>query len=457
MLRYNFLYRITVVSMMALRLGMDYFYVYKIRKRWLKRPVSDEKLSNIHRRNGKMLYKQAVYFRGGLIKICQFLSMRMDLLPKEYIEELGKLLDKVEPMKFEVLEKKLVSELKKPFSDVFSEFDREAIAAASLAQVHRAVLKDGREVAVKIQYPGLGRAIQADLIVAGLVLKVIDKVQERFNVGDMYEELAKSLLDEGNFVTEGKYCEEMKKNLSHLEKVDIPAIIWEYTTPSLLVMDFKPGLRLSEYSKFKDKGKNIDFKQIVEVVLEAFAQMIFVHGLFQADPHLGNFLIDVEGDGSSDDLKVVFLDFGMSKRISPALKRTLRKGFIALFKQDTDLLVEAMFEMGTLDETNEDAIRRLTEFAFKEIGLASFNDLQGLDADMIRENVSRIVSEIRGFSIPNDIVLFLRMLSIIEGMTFHLAPDVNFINISAPYVMNFISDKQMDDDVNKASASREPV
>ncbi|KKR78018.1 MAG: ubiquinone biosynthesis protein UbiB, partial [Candidatus Nomurabacteria bacterium GW2011_GWA2_40_9] len=226
------------------------------------------------------------------IKLGQLLSIRPDLLPKEYIKELGKLQDKVKEFPFELVEKEIKKEFGKDISGIFSSFDKKPIASASISQVHKARLKTGEIVAVKIQRPKVREIMETDIDIMFHIARTIEKYMpelRKYGLVRIVEEFSKWTNDELNFKIEARNAKRFRKNFSGSRIVRIPKIYDDYTRERIIVMEFIDGIELHNVEEIK--RKKLDFDKIIKNGFDVILTSVFVHGFFHADPHPGNILV----------------------------------------------------------------------------------------------------------------------------------------------------------------------
>src|SRR5713101_3707851 len=258
------------------------------------------------------------------IKIGQLLSTRADLLPLPYMEALARLQDKVEPFAFLEVEKIVSAELGVRLSKAFAEFEPEPIAAASLGQVHRAALRDGRQVAVKVQRPGIRDEILKDLEALAEIAAFADQHTEmgrRFGFTTILEEFRKALLRELDYRLEARNMEILATNLRAFERIVVPLPVADYTTSRVLTSDYIRGEKITKLSPLV--RTEIDGEVLASQLFRAYLQQILVDGFVHADPHPGNVFL-------TDDKRVALLDLGMVTRIPPGMQEKVLRLLLAI-------------------------------------------------------------------------------------------------------------------------------
>ncbi len=396
---------------------------------FLSQESRDSRLSALNRRNAVLIREKALEMKGVMIKVGQFLSSRKDFLPDEYIEELSELQDQVPPHDFGEIRQRIIHELGSPPEEVFAEFEKEPIAAASLGQVHRAVLKDGIEAAVKVQYPGIEKIIETDIKMFEVLIRLMRGRMGWINLRVIHEEFSKIVRAELDYVQEGKNAEKFRLNFSSDERVVIPRVYWEFSSGKVLTLEFVGGIKITECAVIKASG--VDCRKLVNLLVETYAKMIFVHGFFHCDPHPGNIFM---GEGAT----IVFVDFGMVQAITDATRRNLRRYANAIVENDATAIVEALEKLGFLIEgADYTAIADVTQDLIDKYRYSTPEELKSLTVDDIGEELDHVRGVINNFQVPNYFILLLRTIGMLNGMSYRLNPEVNIIEIAKPYIKEF--------------------
>jgi predicted unusual protein kinase regulating ubiquinone biosynthesis (AarF/ABC1/UbiB family) len=296
-----------------------------------------------HRWSAGRLYDVAVRNQGLLIKTAQFLSSRPDIVPEEYIKVLSGLQDEVPPEPFEVIRRVIEGELGRQLESVFLEFDREPVASASLAQVHRAVLKDGRVCAVKVQYPGIDHIVDIDLTNMAFFIGVFNKLDRSMDYRFVAEEMRKNIPLELDFIHEGHNAERIAKDFADVDDVVVPKIYWEYTSKRVLTMEYMDGVKVTDFEALERMG--IDPSDVAKILVYAFAEMIINHGFFHADPHAGNLFVQ-------PGPKLVLLDFGQAQDLPPHFREVMARFTQSLLSGDTSAMGIAFRDLGFRTQTD---------------------------------------------------------------------------------------------------------
>ncbi|XP_009626295.1 uncharacterized protein [Nicotiana tomentosiformis] len=275
-------------------------------------PDSDEyrlALSKVHLRSAKRILTMCDANKGSYVKAGQFVAA-IRQVPKEYSTSLSSLQDQAVPCQFEAIKEVLLRNLGPNFSDIFFSFDEQPVAAASIAQVHHAVLKDHQEVAVKVQYPGLEYQMKFDLATMSFLSKSVGLLFPEYRFQWLVSEFEKSIASELDFIAEAKNLEKTGKNFNNNCMVKVPHVFWDLTTKQVLTMQFCKGHKVDDLDFLKQRG--ISPVKVAKVLAEVFAEMIFIHGFLHGDLHPGNILVSPEG---KNGFSLVLLDFGICKHL----------------------------------------------------------------------------------------------------------------------------------------------
>ena len=399
-------------------------------QRWIERNLAPSDMPARwraqHRRNAEELYAAAVELQGLILKSAQWLGARPDLLPPPSIEVLSRLQDRVPARPYAVIRRVVERELGRPLGAVFAHFAKAPVASASLAQVHEATLLDGRRVAVKVQYPEIATLVRADLGSLRFVLGALARVERDFDWAPLLDEIADAVPRELDFEQEGHAAERMARALSARRDVRIPAVIWEWSTRRVLVMEYVEGIRLGEPAALRAAG--VDPRRVARTLVEVFAEQILVHGFFHADPHPGN--LRVEADGS----RLVLLDFGLTKELPPDFRAAVWELAGALLLGQRERLGAALVRLGFQTrggrEDSLQAIAELLSGAAQE--LRAKGRLEPATLARLREELPERIRRDPIVRIPHHLVLVGRALGLLSGQLTSLGADVDLMQIFAP-------------------------
>src|ERR1700754_49972 len=347
------------------------------------------------------------------IKLGQLLSTRADLLPAPYLDALTRLQDHIEPFPYEEVERIVSSELGVRISKAFEEFDPVPIGAASLAQVHRAWMRDGRAVVVKVQRPDIRELIVGDLDALNEIAHFLDQHTElgrRYEFENMLFHLRKSLLRELDFTIEANNLHTIRENLAEFEQIVVPGPIDDYTTTRVLTMDYIAGKKITDLSPLR--LLEIDGTALADELFSAYLKQFLVDGLFHADPHPGNVFV-------TDDDQIALLDLGMIGRVTQSFQDNLLRLLLAISEGRGDTAAEAAVRMGEPKEGFDRWAfdRRITD-------LVNENS----DAILSRMNAGKVTLEITKvaadcwFRLPAEFTMFAKALLNLDRVVYTLDP-----------------------------------
>lgn len=380
-----------------------------------------------HRRSAECIYQTALHLEGWLVKACQFIGTRADILPQEYVEILSRLQDQVPPRSFPVVQQRVEAELGKPLLEVFASFSPQPIAAASLAQVHEARLHDGRRVAVKVQYPGIAELVDLDVRNIAFFVEWLAKLEPRYDFRFVVRELQRYIPLELDFVHEGHNAELVRKNFaSRGDEVVAPQIYWEYTTPRILVMEFMDGIKVTEVEALREAG--IDTRVVAQKLTEAYLQQMLLDGLFHADPHPGNLLVQ-------PGPRLVFLDFGLTKDLPPEFPGEMARLTSAIVTQDTEAIIASFRRLGFV--TKHGGSESLLVLGEAMLGHSVKENKSYADPAMVDRFNAELSDAMRKDPIvdaPSDLVLVGRVMGLLSGIGKQLGSEVNLLTTLMPYV-----------------------
>jgi predicted unusual protein kinase regulating ubiquinone biosynthesis (AarF/ABC1/UbiB family) len=390
---------------------------------------SAERVKRLHARNARMLREKMIEQRGVFIKIGQFLSSRVDLLPEEYTSELSKLQDQVPPAPFEDIRRRVIEELG-PMEEVFASFDEVPIASASLGQVHKACLKDGDCIVVKVQYPGIEQVIAADMRTVKVIMRILRVLYSQVNLDVIYAEFSRIVMEELDYLKEGKNAETFARNFAEEPRIKIPIVYWPYTTAKVLTLERLTGVKISDIAGIDAQGT--DRKEVGRLLAEAYARMFFVDGFFHGDPHPGNIFV-------RPGPEIVFVDFGMVDRISLPKRQGLRRAFTAIVDRDSLGIVRALVDMGFIPLTRDiQPLVTLVERLMNKYRDMTLSQFKAMDIEELSNDLLETLQLSPSIQIPNDFILFGRVVGMLNGLGSHLDPDTNLIEIAAPFARKFI-------------------
>jgi ubiquinone biosynthesis protein len=358
------------------------------------------------------------------IKLGQILSTRPDILPPEFIKELSKLKDSVPPNPWEDVRAVLVAEIGGEPEQFFEEINPIPLGAASLAQVHAAILKNGEEVVVKVQRPDILATIKSDLE----ILKEMASLAERTPWGvlnhpeEMVDEFAYSLYNELDYRREGRNADRFRANFKGSESLYLPKIYWEHTTRRVLVMERMQGIKIDDITAIDAAGYN---RKIVAVhATDMIVKEVLQHGFFHADPHAGNFIV-MPGE------VIGAMDFGLVGELTERDRNHLTHLYVSAIALDADSIIDELIRMGVVHSgTDRSRLRRDLE---RLLGKYTGAMLKDINIQEVLEEITALCSRHR-LSVPSNLWLLGKSLAMIEGLGLQLDPDFDFFVVSEPYM-----------------------
>ncbi len=374
----------------------------------------DQQLSADAPREAKELADDLEQRGPTFIKLGQLLSTRPDMLPLPYIEALARLQDKVEPFAYEEVERIVNTELGVRLSKAFTEFEREPMAAASLGQVHRARMRDGRQVAVKVQRPNIREQIAEDLEAFEEIAEFLDGITDlgrRFEFTKTLGEFRKSLLRELDYRQEAQHLMTLGGNLREFERICVPQPVLDYTTSRVLTMDYVAGRNILSLNRLV--LVDINGEALAEDLFRAYLKQILVDGFFHADPHPGNVFL-------TDDGRIALLDLGMVAHVTPRLQDRLLQLLLAISEGRSDDAARFAIQIGEKTDKFNAA-----DFSSRVAGFVSAYqqaELQRIEAGRIVLQITQIAGEC-GIRLPPDLTMLGKTLLNLDQVGWTLDPD----------------------------------
>ncbi|HXG57414.1 MAG TPA: AarF/UbiB family protein [Thermoanaerobaculia bacterium] len=369
------------------------------------------------------------------VKFGQVLSTRPDIVPPEYIAALEELQDNIEPFSFAAVEATVENELAVRLSKAFASFDAQPLAAASLGQVHRAVLRDGREVVVKVQRPGVRDQVRNDLAAFAGIARALEEHTEigrRMNLTAALEQVRLTLLNELNYVQEARNMDIMRENLAQFERIHVPAVVHDLSSARVLTTELVKGRKVSKLTPLALIEH--DYADLARVITEAYLKQICVDGFWHSDPHPGNVFIR-EADGET---QLVLLDFGMVSRITHEFQDEVIKLILAISSNRGTEAAEACIRVAEVQD-GFDATRFVREIASV---VASVQD-----ADVRRINIGQLLFHViavagsNDLRLPPELAMLAKTLLNLDGITRRLDPEYDPKSVIRNYAEQLIAQK----------------
>ncbi|KAF5726315.1 putative Ubiquinone biosynthesis protein coq-8 [Tripterygium wilfordii] len=435
------------VFTLAVIIYLDYKAVQQ-REKWTNKSKRSALWEKAHERNAKRVLSLMIELEGLWVKLGQYLSTRADVLPHAYVSLLKQLQDSLPPRPLQEVCQTIESELGEPLDDLFSYFDKNPLATASIAQVHRATLKSGKEVVVKVQHEGIKTIILEDLKNAKSIVDWIAWAEPQYDFNPMINEWCKEAPKELDFNTEAEntrtvyrnlHCKDKHEMMEPANQVDVlmPEVI--QSTEKVLILEYMDGIRLNDSKSLEEFS--INKQKVVEEITRAYAHQIYVDGFFNGDPHPGNFLVSKEPPH-----RPILLDFGLTKKLSGSTKRALAKMFLASAEGDHVALLSAFEEMGLRLRVDlpEQAMEVTTVF-FRattpaneaQENVKSLAEKRAKNLKVVQEKMKLNEKEVKRFNpidaFPGDIVIFFRVLNLLRGLSSMMNVHIVYIEIMRPF------------------------
>jgi len=426
------LLRLLKIIFVVLRFGLDEFLLAPGQVRWLRAPLNLLLFMRNTSQPRAVRLRLALENLGPIfVKFGQMLSTRRDLMPADLADELAKLQDRVPPFPSAQAVAMLEAVYGKPLREVFRSFEETPVASASVAQVHFAVLPDGRDVAVKILRPNITDIISHDIALLKVAADMIEWWAEgrRLRPGEVIKEFEKHLVDELDLTREAANCSQLKRNFANSELLLVPEVYWAYCSTEVMVMERMYGITISHMSALREAG--IDIPKLAANGVEIFYTQVFRDGFFHADMHPGNVQVAANG-------QYIALDFGIMGSLTDSDKHYLAQNFIAFFRRDYKRVAEVHIECGwapaeTRVDELESAIRAVCEPIFdKPLREVSFGRV-----------LLRLFQTSRrfGIEVQPQLVLLQKTLLNVEGLGLQLDPELDLWKTAKPWLERWMAEQ----------------
>jgi ubiquinone biosynthesis protein len=407
-------------SMLTLMAGVSRYLWLMTRDRlpWVK--PSEAAWRKANRKTGKAIYNLATTLRGGMVKFGQVVGSRADYFPPEFVEPLSGLHDQVPGRPLKQVRGFVERELGRPLDEIFATVDEQPIAAASLAQVHRAQLKDGTEVVIKVQYPEARKVFPIDLASMRRTVRIARWLNKSIDLRSVAQELSEFVTLELDFAREAESTERIREAFVGDDRVVIPRVHKNLSTDKILVLDFLPGRRIGDTEALVEMG--IDLKSTAERVAGIYCTMIFEHGFFHGDPHPGNMLVASDGT-------IGLIDYGLAKELPEGFSEGVATMIVKTMSGDGAAALEAARSIGfEIGGQSPDEFRKLMLMFMGDYG---------------QEDVMGILKESPLEHVPSHFAIIGRVFMLLNGLSHRLVPGERVIaSVMAKTLMTVIARTQ---------------
>jgi predicted unusual protein kinase regulating ubiquinone biosynthesis (AarF/ABC1/UbiB family) len=404
------------------------------------------------KRSAEKFRMLAIDLGGVMIKVGQFLSTRVDVLPLEIVEELSGLQDEVPPVPFMEIKQFAEIELGASLDHYYDNFNAVPLASASLGQVHTACLNQSyqnnstfSEVVVKIQRPDIEFLIKTDLAAITKVggwLYRYHPIRKRANIPELIKEFSKVLYEEIDYISEGNNAETFAQNFINDPGIRVPKVVWSLTRKRVLTLENVLGIKITDYKRIEDAG--ISLAEVANRVFDTYLKQIFEDGFFHADPHPGNLFVSPLNNGQNDTNPwlLTFVDFGMKGTIEPNLKTGLKELIIGIGLRDSKRVVNSYMILGVLlPSADLKMIEDASSKIFEQFWGKNMKELQTTSPDDLMEFLSEYRDLLYSlpFQIPTNIIFLGRTIGILSGICTGLNPEFNAWDHMVPFAQKLVA------------------
>lgn len=383
----------------------------------------------LRRKRARWLLHRLLDLGPTFIKIGQFLSTRIDLLPLEYTQALSELQDRVPPFSSERAIATIEASLGHSLGDLYAHFEHAPLAAASLGQVHRARLHSGEEVVVKVQRPNLEDILELDYRAIGQLVRWCDRHvphSRRYELESIYQEFFSILFREIDYIQEGENADRFRENFAQVPYIQVPKIYWQYTSRHVLTMEYVPGMRIDNRAALEAFG--LSPQDINQRGICCYLKQLLQDGFFHADPHPGNLAVSKDGT-------LIFYDYGMMTDVAAMNQEQMVRTFFAVMKKDTQQVILTLTELGLITPVADMVpIQRvmqviLERFTERPVDVQVFTEMQ--------EEVYTLFEQ-QPFRLPAKMTYILKSLTTLDGIARSLDPEYNLTAAAQPFLKSLV-------------------
>jgi ubiquinone biosynthesis protein len=441
-------FRVVRAYLVTARVMLSYAWLRVLRP-LVGQGVYQSRLVELHRRNARRVERTILALDGLFIKVGQLISILTNFLPEDFRRELEGLQDQIPARPLDEITRTLRGEMHADPSQLFARFESEPLASASLAQVHEAQLRDGRRVAVKVQHADIDTIARMDLAALRRIISLVQFVTRLRGLEGYHADISQMIAEELDFTKEASNIDTISSHFAGDSMIRFPRVVPEISSRRVLVTELVDGIKVTDLAELEAHG--IDRRALAQRILTAYCQMIFVDGVYHADPHPGNILVQEDGG-------VVFLDFGAVGVLSPQMKAGIPQFLEGVIRRDASKITTALHHMGFIprDVDEHDAAERLIEYFQRKfldrltIDSWKLSDVQ-VDmrtkleamADLKKLDISfRDITSM--FQVPREWVLVERTILLLLGLGTHLDPEMNPMRTIQPYLEEYVLGRDRD-------------
>ena len=393
--------------------------------------IPDAKWNALHTRHAARFRNLAIRMRGGLIKVGQILSTRVDILPPIWIEALASLQDQVTPHAWSEIEPHVRAAYGGTSPEtLFASLDKHATAAASFGQVHRARTVEGEDVALKVRYPDIELKLNTDMRTAGLLLPLFNLFLPQVRLRPIYDEMQRALETELDYESEARFTEIIHANFAAnpIEGVKIPRVIRGLTRREVICTEWIFGTKITDPTFLEDPRLNREV--VLDRIIETWVKMMYIDGVFQSDPHPGNVLARMTEQGP----EIAVVDFGQVKILTKDFHEKLLRSVMAFMTRDREAFGRSLVEIGLFGEEDLVRVRPLIERIFEKYDAVSAGEVM-IDFGWLKTEVLGAVGVLRGIVVPQDLILYGRTFVLLGGLVRAIDPNADVLELARPHFL----------------------
>ena len=419
----------------SFKVAWSYLFLYAFRR--LYRPQSfTKKLELLHKRNAKLVKVAITELDGLFIKVGQLLSIMSNVLPEAYGSALESLQDNTPASDFESTKETVYQTLGEDIDTLFSSFEPKPIASASIGQVHKAILKSGETVAVKVQHPQIETLAQQDLDTIEKLIKLVIRFFKINGLDHVYTQVRQMINEELDYNQEARSMKTIRENCRSMTGIIIPEVFSAYSSKKVLVTQFYEGTKITNVEVLS--SWNIKTETIVDRLIYAYCEMVLKDGLYHADPHPGNLMVNEKGE-------IIILDFGAVGELGENMRAQIPVFIQAILYKDLEKVLDSMRKMGFIakgeaaEKTAEKIIEAMSHFISEGIDISNLNmdSIKDSSIDKLRKELS-IRELTAAIEVPKDWILLERVLMLLFGISTKMAPDYSPMNTIKPYLKELV-------------------